>query len=104
MLELKKYFEAPNAIYSRDRGNWLVLLTVHRDSDIPAWANWKAAIQALKGVEGWDVERATHWKVGWIDFLIVRPGSPAHKVAQMFKPPQEYPIFDKSLLSPRSER
>lgn len=72
--------------YYGDRDGWCVAASVHRDSDALERSNWHtltADILAMRD-EGGDedmladaaVERISHFLVGWVDYLLVRPGTP----------------------------
>lgn len=60
---------------SRD---YLVVIGRTRDSDALDESNFRSTLKRLGG-EGDDVtvERETHWACGWVEFILVRPGSPA---------------------------
>jgi len=86
--------------YTGDREDWLVAYSITRDSDLLTRANWEALTARLKDVPGWAVERFDHWAVGWLDYLLVKPGSPAQKVAEeALEALESYPILDEEVLA-----
>jgi len=72
-----------DSAYWGGRGDWLIVLAVHRDSDCLARSNFEVArehLNALPAVKDWpgefnpvSVERFNHWAVGWVDYLLVDP-------------------------------
>lgn len=72
--------------YYGDRDGWWVAASVHRDSDASERSNWHtvtADILAMRDDSGNEdmladaaVERMSHFLVGWVDYLLVRPGTP----------------------------
>ncbi len=70
-----------------DRSDWLVCPVLQtRDSDCLARSNFAVVEADLDRVdpEGEDHElhRFGHWGPGWIEILIVRPGTECHRTAQ----------------------
>ena len=89
-----------------DRQDWLVLpVGRNRDSDCLSESNWATTIKRLGG-DGEDVEihRFGHWACGWFEIVMVRPGSPAEKVAEDVESDLDaYPILDESDLGEREQ-
>lgn len=76
--------------------DWLLLVTVNRDSDALARSNFRQALAAVGG-EGGDVrvERHGHWACGWVDLILVRPGSGAARLAESVEAAlEDYPVLD----------
>lgn len=84
MKILSEYFQTSSA-YWGDKPDWLVVAFTHRDADCLARSNYRCFIRALggKGTEGLKgsqeindnvaIEEATHWAVGWVQYLIIKP-------------------------------
>ena len=87
-----------------DRQGWLVLPTeLNRDSEACVESNFDAALVILGG-ESDDVEvhRFNHWAVGWIEIIIVRPGSAADIEASKIEARlEDYPYLDEEDVSSR---
>lgn len=72
--------------YYGDREGWWVAASVDRDSAAVERSNWctlSADILAMRDARGNEdmladaaVERTSHFLVGWVDYLLVRPGTP----------------------------
>jgi hypothetical protein len=67
----------PDFAYYGDHPTWLVTLAQTRDSDLIERSNWRYITGQLVADYPDDVaiERMNHWAVGWVDYLLVRPGS-----------------------------
>lgn len=110
MQTLKSQFRE-SAIYWGERGNWLVVAAVTRDSGCLDRANFDVAQSTLRAIPepaDWPhdeapaaVERASHWACGWIDYLVVHPDSAVHiKAAEdMRSRLEDYPILDEEHFS-----
>lgn len=86
-----------------DQQDWLVLLGRNRDSDHLTNSNFECALEQLGG-EGEDVEvhRFGHWAVGWLEIIIVRPGTEAERIAEEIERGLEnYPVLDEEDYSRR---
>lgn len=75
MQTLRSDFKPGFGSYYGERGEWLIVCTVHRESDTLARSNWQSIIDKLGGEQAdkLEIERASHCFVGWIDYLIVNP-------------------------------
>lgn len=72
-----------SSIYSGERGDWFIALAIHRDSDPLSRSNFECmqkALNALPAVKEWagedspvQIERFSHWAVGWCDYLLINP-------------------------------
>lgn len=106
-------------------GHYLVL-AIHRDSPLLDRVNWDVARERLAAAAGldsvpeivggrWDMEPsqqplytwdASHWMVGWVRYLMVRPDAPeavleaAHKIAKALR---DYPILDEGRWSTQED-
>jgi hypothetical protein len=50
--------------------------------------------------EGWAIERFGHWAVGWVEYLLVKPGTEAEAVAEkLLARLEDYPILDEMHFS-----
>ena len=83
--------------YYGDRPDWLVTLAQTRDSDQVERSNWRYITGQVMELYPHDtaIESMSHWAVGWVEYFLVRPDSPA---VQMMSDWQEllkvYPIAD----------
>ncbi len=87
-----------------DRQDWLVLPTGrNRDSAAYVESNFKAALEMIGG-ESDDVEvhSFNHWGCGWVEIIIVRPGSAAAVKAESIEARlTDYPYLDEADVSSR---
>lgn len=112
MKALSEFFRHSSA-YWGERSHWLVVLTTDRDADCLTRSNYRTAIQMLggngnEGAKGSQdindnlaVDEATHWAVGWVQYLIVNPDCAelvaiANKIQEDL---EDYPILDESDFS-----
>ena len=84
MNTLSHYFKLDSS-YWGERGDWLVVACVTRDSDCLTRSNYSTFIKLLggKGNEGGKgsqdisenlaIEEATHGACGWLQYLIINP-------------------------------
>jgi hypothetical protein len=81
-------------------GEWLVgPVGHHRDSDLREESNWECTLREFAKLdpEGTDYReiRFGHWGVGWIEELLVRPGTAVAKCARDIQAAlADYPILD----------
>jgi hypothetical protein len=93
--------EAQNFAYFGERGDWLVAYSRHRDSDTLGQSNFRTFLAHLGG-KGPDVavEQMSSDMVGWVDHLLVRPGSDAERRAvELHEKLADYPVLDEDDLS-----
>lgn len=89
-----------DAAYYGDRPEWLIAYRITRDAAILDLANWEAMQTRLGDAPEWTIERSGHWLVGWIDSLVVKPDSDAHRLAEaMLEELADYPVLDDELFS-----
>ena len=84
--------------YWGERDGWLIALSQHRDSDTVDRSNWRTIVPLMLTAYPDDaaVESASHWAVGWVEYLLVRPGSPAAVEAQRWADRlASYPLADE---------
>ena len=84
--------------YYGKREGWLIGLAVHRDSDAIERSNWRVIVPPILEAHPDDaaIERASHWLVGWVDYLLVRPGTQAATEAQEWADKlADYPLADE---------
>jgi len=100
---MERYSEyAPTGFDSKglaleDRQDWFVLIGRNRDSGIRAQSNWAAALKMLrKGSRAYEVHRFGHWACGWLEIVIVKPGTKAELIGlEIEKALENYPILDE---------
>lgn len=69
--------------YWGEYGAWLIVLGRSRDSDSLEEHNFQEALKQLGGESDTvAVERSSHWAVGWVETLLVKPDSEAQKTAE----------------------
>ncbi len=92
---------ANSRAYWGTREDWLVALRQNRDSDDIDRSNWMCITEEFARLfeneqnEDWAIERESHWAVGWVEALLVRPGTPAADWAQQIADRlADYPVFD----------
>lgn len=93
---------AASFVYYGEREGWLIALNVHRDSDALERSNWRIITPSILAADPNDaaIERMNHWAVGWIDYLLVRPGSPAQTAAEGWAERlANYPVADEEDFS-----
>lgn len=89
--------------------NWLLApCSLQRDSSELRESNWEVQLDRLNQVgtqeEDFVILRASHWLVGWIDRLLVRPDSPCVAVCEDIEAQlADYPVLDVEDFSQREE-
>ena len=88
-----------DAVYYGDRPDWIIILTITRDSDLLERVNFEVATDRLTEFEDdYAIERSGHWAVGWVDRLVVRPKSEALELGWKIQDElTDYPILDEEL-------
>jgi len=89
---------ATGFMYWGKRGDWSWVLTQHRDSDSVERSNWYVITDDLMTRFPGDVaiESASSSMVGWVEHLLVRPGSLAEAAAMLWRGRlDDYPIADE---------
>jgi hypothetical protein len=90
---------AHDAAYWGDHGDWYIVASQHRDSDTVDRSNFQVLLKQLGGESDTvAVEQASHWLVGWVEYLIVAPTD--HKALRTailaHSAVSTYPILDES--------
>jgi len=113
MKPLSDYFQKHGA-YSGNKGHWIVAYTTNRDSDAIdrtnfayMWDSLRVAANIAKHEASYidehlfTIERARHWAVGSISYLIVNPEwKPAiDLVTDLWERIDEYPCLDDDALA-----
>jgi hypothetical protein len=108
MRTFKEYREQPNfgCIADHDIDDWLIApFDRHRDSGTLDRSNFECGVKALKEAEpdlgdDYRVMRFGHWAVGWVEIVIVRPGSKCAEVAAgIASGLEDYPVLDDDHFS-----
>jgi hypothetical protein len=89
---------AESFAYYGDREGWLIALSQHRDSDALGRSNWRVIVPPMLADHPEDaaVESMNHWAVGWIEYLLVRPGTKAAaKAEEWVDKLDSYPVADE---------
>lgn len=108
MKTLREFFRAVgDSAYWGEHGDWLVAYDTHRDAKTLERSNWNCfskALRDLPAVKAWPgddcpvtIERASHWAVGWIDYLLVNPACPEAiaEAERLLARLENYPILDE---------
>lgn len=84
--------------YWGERADWLVVSGQSRDSNVLEQSNFRSMLRELGGESDTvAVEREDHWAVGWVEHLLVLPGTPeAEKAEELRACLEDYPILDES--------
>lgn len=93
---------AESFAYYGEREGWFIALSQHRDSDALDRSNWTAITDDMFTRFGDDVaiERMNHWAVGWVEYLLVKPSTPAVDAALTWKAKlADYPVADEDAYS-----
>ena len=100
MQTLADAHAGPDASYYGDNPDWFVSLAVTRDADVLDRANFAELLDRLEDVNEWTIERSGHWAVGWIDVIVVKPGSDAVAIVeQAQREIADYPVLDDERYS-----
>lgn len=85
MDTLAARFGNKHAVYYGARGHWLTLYGQTRDSDPQERANFDTLCEDMSARFPQDVaiERASHWLVGWVEYLVVNPDNRAARDAYL---------------------
>lgn len=89
-------------VYYGEREGWLVALSQNRDSDALERSNWSVISSDIMNADRDNVaiESVSHFLVGWVEYLLVRPDSPAATRAEEWLDRLEsYPIADEDHFS-----
>lgn len=91
-----------SAAYWGERGEWYIVAAQTRDSGTIDRSNFTTLLKRLGGEgEYVVVERANHWAVGWVEYLIVHPSNRAglRTAILAHSAYSTYPILDESHFS-----
>jgi len=102
MEKLKEYFKRDSAFWGDEKLlEWHIAGFQNRDSDCLQRSNWHSMLKELGG-EGKSVQiiNCSHWACGWLEYLIVKPGTTKEKRVQELRDSLEgYPVLDESHYS-----
>ncbi len=109
MLKIQDYFGS-NSCYFGDNGQWKVVYTIMRDSDILEESNFYCLEDILKDgkfklPDYATIERASCSLCGWIDYLIINPDMIPKELLQKIEDAleglEDYPIINEDDYSMR---
>lgn len=100
MNTLRSDFRPGAGHYWGERGEWLIAYAIHRESDALDRSNF-VCIQKLLPAHSWEIERASHCLVGWVDYLIIDPANAdAVAIAENAKNRlEDYPVLNEEHFS-----
>lgn len=86
--------------YFGEREGWLIAEAQHRDSEALERSNFHCFTRAMEDIdpsgEHYAVESMNHWAVGWVEYLLVEPGSACEAVAiECRERLADYPVLDE---------
>lgn len=88
---------AESFAYWGTRTGWRIALSQHRDSDALDRSNWRTIVPAMLAEHPDDAatETMSNWAVGWVEYLLVRPGTAAESAALAWRERlDDYPAAD----------
>ena len=88
---------AESFAYWGTRSGWYIALSQHRDSDALDRSNWRTIVPSMLAEFGDDaaIESMSNWAVGWVEYLLVRPGTAAEAAALTWRAKlDDYPAAD----------
>jgi hypothetical protein len=100
----------PGFAYYGDRENWCVAASVHRDSNTVERSNWHTVTTDILGMGDESgnedgladaaIERISNFLVGWVDYLLVRLGTPqAARAVEWMHSLEIRPVADEDHLN-----
>jgi hypothetical protein len=113
MITFAEYCRQPNFGCDRDTretySDWLVTeFDHHRESECRQESNYHVALKKLEDVAiGDEVTelRFGHWAVGWVEHILVRPDTAAHRLAvTLAEKLEDYPLLDEDDHSERQQK
>jgi hypothetical protein len=88
-----------DSAYWGECGEWFIVAAQHRDSDSLSRSNFVSLLKLLGGEsEQVRIERANHWAVGWVEYLIVAPAnrSGLREAIYAHSSVCSYPVLDET--------
>ena len=84
-----------------DKKDWFIApVAVTRDSGIFDISNWESFLNSLRELnteEDWYIKRTGHWGFGWFETILIKPDTPAHKLAlETEEALSHYPLINES--------
>lgn len=100
----KHLYERPDHYAGETFEGTVTLYAHHRDSDLLTESNWAALLRIAGDSEHVFVASASHWAVGWLDTLQLKPSAP-DELKQEFEDAlnalADYSVLDDSDFSER---
>lgn len=80
--------------------DWMVVIGRNRDSGILDRHNWEEACRILPEGDDVQIHRFGHWACGWLEVLLVRPGTDAAATGEKIGARlEDYPILNEDRYS-----
>ena len=106
MITLQDAHAGSDAAYYGDHADWLVSETfgTHRAASTLTRSNYEVLEQRLRAVDGneetWHEESSSHWAVGWVANIAVKPESRAAAIVNEAEiAVADYPVLDEEHFS-----
>ena len=101
----ERLWERPDYYIGEQWDGESVVYSHCRDSDLVNESNWNCFLDTLKGYEAhYHVECASHWGVGWVEYILLRPTAPEKlkdELESMLAALTDYPLLDDEDYSRR---
>jgi hypothetical protein len=97
-------WERPDSYMGETYEDYFVVYSKSRDSDLLTQSNFDAILKEHGDKEGVEVNRASHWAVGWVEFIMVRKDAPRDVIEALDNDIcylEDYPVLDENDFSSR---
>jgi hypothetical protein len=98
-------WERPDNYGGETYEDYYVVYSKSRDSDLLTQSNFDAILKEHGDKEGVEVNRASHWGVGWVEFIMVRKDAPRGVIEALDNDicylAEDYPVLDEDDFSSR---
>ncbi len=97
-------YERPDHYAGATFGGTATLYGRHRDSDLLTESNWDYILEQFTDEDSVFVTSASHWLVGWVESIRLRPDASDEvkaKAEKILADLEDYPVLDESDFSER---
>lgn len=102
MLQTVREAFSKDAGYWGTREDWYIVTVRTRDADLLEQSNWHYCVEKFNMADNIDkldvaIERAGHWAVGWIEYLIISPNNMNYvaMAETIERRLHDYPVLDE---------